>query len=440
MINTRNFFPKTLFGRTLIIVGIPILVLQFVILYIFFERHWEDVGRRLVLALGGQIADLTEDIKYLYNDPTGLQNIFEKAERNHLMKVIWLPNKNISDIKQHKLSSVLDFTLKKSLSERIQTSYKFDTVSVPKSVSIYVSHNTGVLKIIVARKTLYSSTTFVFIGWMLGTSILLLLIAIYFLRGQIAPLRKVAKASEAFGKGDNYHELQPRGATEVRMVAQSFLEMRERIINHIKQRTEMLAGIGHDLKTPLTRMNLQIALLDDKQASQNLNRDVEEMNEMLDAYLAFAKGEEEELLILTDLGELLKAIVKLSKINTKSKIKLDIITPIKTKVKPLSLKRAIVNLVDNASNFAKKHIHISLEKQESNAFISIEDDGPGIPDKNKEEVFKAFYRLDPSRLSNSGNTGLGLTITRDIVRGHGGEIHLYNSKLGGLKARLRIPI
>ncbi len=438
MIKIRNLLPKSLFGRTLIIIVIPMLLLQFVLTYVFFERHWEDVGRRLALALGGQINSISEQIKDSGYDEKSMKNIFLSAERNYLMNIKWTKEMSLSNINQHPLSSVLDFTLDKALIERIKNPFKFNTNSSPKTVNIYIQISQGLLVVSVARKTLYSSTTIVFMGWMIITALLLILISTYFLSRQIIPLKNVALAAEAFGKGDNYHELRPRGASEVRMVAQSFLEMRERIRNQIRQRTEMLAGIGHDLRTPLTRINLQIALIKDRKASQNLNRDVEEMKDMIDAYLTFTRDGEEESTKKVNLTRFIRDIKKRSKINLKN-LKIKVQKDISANIKQNSLRRAVVNLLNNASNYCDNNILLSLEKKNNEVFITVEDDGPGIPDSKREDVFKAFFRLDKSRPLKSGNTGLGLTITRDIIRGHGGEIHLTNSKLGGLKVILRIP-
>ena len=437
MIKFRDLLPQSLFGRTLIIIIIPLIILQGVITYIFFERHWEDVGRRLVLALGGQITDITQQMKYFKNEPSKINGIFIRSERNYLMKITWDPKKRIELINQHSLSSVLDFTLQKSLSERLENDFKYDTRSVPKKVYVYVKYQEGVLTISVPKKTLYSSTTLVFMGWMIGTSLILLLLSIYFLGRQIVPLKKIALAAEAFGKGDHYHQLKPRGANELRMLAKTFLEMKERIGSQIKQRTEMLAGIGHDLRTPLTRMKLQIVLLKDKNAAASLTRDVDEMRDMVDAYLNFTKGEGEESIEPTNISSLIKDIHSRSKINVNNiTLNIKVQNDLFIKIRPISIRRAIINLISNACNYSNKKILISLYKHQKYCIIMVEDDGVGVPKEN----FKAFYRIDSSRPSSSGNVGLGLTISRDIIRSHGGEITLDKSTLGGLKVTTKIPL
>ena len=438
MIKLRNFLPKTLFGRALIIIGLSITLLQGVVAYIFFERHWEDVGRRLALALGGSIVSIIDQINDVNADHEKMKIIFSRAERHHLMTLSFDPDLKLTDIRSHKLKSVLDHTLDHSLAERIPYNFLFDTKSNPRKVTIYVSILNGLLSATVARKTLYSSTTVIFIGWMIGTALLLLSVAVYFLHKQIKPLKKVAEAAEAFGRYGSFHHLIPRGSTEVRMVTKSFIEMRERIRSQIKQRTDMLTGVSHDLKTPLTRMHLQLALLKDKAARDSLSKELEEMQIMIDDYLTFARDEKEEQ----------KTIIKLDKLvlNTADSFKRDDlnilygkIIKIETSLRLNSFKRALNNLIANAILHSEV-IKISITKDNNNIYIIIDDNGPGIPNDLKEEAFKPFFRLDPSRNPESGGTGLGLTISREIARAHGGEVNLFDSPLGGLRAEISLPL
>ena len=314
-----------------------------------------------------------------------------------------------------------------------------DTKLIKNQVIIYVSVNDGVLKFSVARKNLYSSTIEVFILWMLFTAIFLLTLALYFMKQQIKPLRNIILAAEEFGKGNNY-DLKPRGAYELRQLSRVFIKMRARINNQINNRTLMLAGISHDLRTPLTRMNLQIALLGDKNASKNLGDDVSEMKEMIDNYLAFARGEKEEKIKNINIYKLIKTLCEKDIIYDSKTIKNKVTKDVYINVKPLAMKRALLNIISNAISYSKNIVEIMTIKNDNFLNIIIEDDGKGIPKNKREKVFKAFYRIDESRQSASANTGLGLTIAKDIIQGHGGRIILNTSNLGGLKVEIILPV
>ncbi len=435
----KNLLPKTFFGRSLAIIIVPVLTLQFVLIYVFYERHWEDVGRRLALALGGQISYIIEDLSDK-NKIIKIEEIFSKSERLFLIKSVLLKNKGLKDFEQHQVSTLLDNTLKNSLKERIYLPYKFDTKNVKNTVIIYVEIDQGVIKFTVPRKTLYSSTIEVFMGWMLVTAFLLVIIALHFMHQQIKPLRNITLAAEEFGKGNNNFKLKPRGSYELRLLSNVFIKMRERIKNQIKQRTQMLAGIGHDLKTPLTRMKLQIALLKDKNAIDSLSNDVAEMREMIEAYLIFAKGEGEEEFTKKNLFNFINIILEKNKPKKNILIINNIKKNIFVSIRPLSMQRAILNIYSNALSYAKSKIIISADKRNKNIFLIIEDDGHGIPDNKLLDVFKAFYRVDKSRFSKSGNTGLGLTIAKNIIQGHAGKIKLSKSSMSGLKVEISFSI
>ena len=433
----KKILPKTFFGRSLAIIIIPILVLQTVLTYFFYERHWEDVGRRLVLGLGGQIAFLISELE---SKPSLKNNLFLLAEQNFLIKSKVDQTKDFKDYPQHKVKSVLDKTLDMSLKERLNRPYKFDTKSLKNKVQIYVETDIGIVTFEVPRKTLHSSTIEVFIIWMISISILLIYLALYFMRKQINPLYSIMKAAENFGKGNNNFKLMPKGSYELRLLAQVFNTMRERIQNQIKQRTLMLAGIGHDLRTPLTRMKLQIALLKDKNASDSLTNDVEEMKVMIDSYLTFAKGEGEEEKERINIFNFFHNIVKKNNNTKKLSISVKVNKNKFFTIRPLAMKRAMDNLLSNALFYAKDKVLITVKLLSNEGiFIVFEDDGPGVPKDKREDVVKAFYRIDQSRLSNSANTGLGLTITRNIVHGHGGRMKLTDSSLGGLAVQVFLP-
>ena len=327
-----------------------------------------------------------------------------------------------------------------SLRERLLKPYKFDTISIKNKVQIFVQTQYGVITFVVPRKTLHSSTIEVFIVWMISTSILLISLAFYFMRKQINPLHNIMKAAEEFGKGNNNFKLLPKGSFELRLLAKVFIKMRERINNQITQRTLMLAGISHDLRTPLTRIKLQIALLKDKNASNSISKDVEEMKEMIDSYLAFTKGEGEEKVTNENVFLFFKNIVNNTNNSKKIKISLKISKNITFSIKNLAIKRAFNNILSNAIYFAKKKIFITVKKvKNKGTLIKFEDDGPGIPKNKRDDVLKAFYRIDESRLSQSGNTGLGLTITKNIISNHGGSLELGDSSIGGLEVKIYLP-
>ena len=435
----RDIMPKSLFGRSLFIVGLPLIFLQIFLGYFFFERHWDDVGRRLVLAVAGEIALVSEKIIIANNDPKLEIKIFEDAANYFGAKLQVIPNSILTDRELlHPKNSRLDRALSKSLKERIKFPHTFDTVKNLNKVIIYVQLPNKILRTEISKKRLYSSTTYIFIAVMIVSSLFLLGLAVFFLRRQISPLKELSNAADAFGKGDTFFALKPRGADEVRHVTHAFLDMRERIRLHIEQRTNMLAGVSHDLRTPLTRMKLQIEMLDKNEDKIGLKEDVSQMEQMLEAYLSFIKEKEMEIRVKSDISKLIGSIILDAKRNG------DIIVPkniqiIDAKVRINYLRRAITNLTSNACR-ESKNVEISLIKKDKNALIIVDDDGPGIKEKDYSSVFKAFYRIESSRNLSTGGLGLGLTIARDIARSHGGEIKLEKSNLGGLRATLSVPI
>ena len=435
----RDIMPKSLFGRSLFIVGLPLIFLQIFLGYFFFERHWDDVGRRLVLAVAGEIALVSEKIIIANNDPKLEIKIFEDAANYFGAKLQVIPNSILTDRELlHPKNSRLDRALSKSLKERIKFPHTFDTVKDSNKVIIYVQLPNKILRTEISKKRLYSSTTYIFIAVMIVSSLFLLGLAVFFLRRQISPLKELSNAADAFGKGDTFFALKPRGADEVRHVTHAFLDMRERIRLHIEQRTNMLAGVSHDLRTPLTRMKLQIEMLDKNEDKIGLKEDVSQMEQMLEAYLSFIKEKEMEIRVKSDISKLIGSIILDAKRNG------DIIVPkniqiVDAKVRINDLRRAITNLTSNACR-ESKNVEISLIKKDKNALIIVDDDGPGIKEKDYSSVFKAFYRIESSRNLSTGGLGLGLTIARDIARSHGGEIKLEKSNLGGLRATLSVPI
>jgi two-component system osmolarity sensor histidine kinase EnvZ len=295
-----------------------------------------------------------------------------------------------------------------------------------------------VLEVIAPRKRLFSSTTHIFIAWMVGTSLILLAIAIYFLRGQIRPIRRLAQAAESFGKGMQVVNFKPEGAREVRQAANAFLRMRERIQRQITQRTEMLAGVSHDLRTPLTRMKLQLAMLPENDYAAGLRGDVSEMEKMVDGYLAFARGEGSEVPVQVSLQDILEEVVEDSRRNG-ADVALENVIGVQITVRQHAIKRALTNLIDNASRHSHE-VYVGATRKGDIVEITVDDDGPGIPKAQRESVFKPFFRIDQSRNAETGGVGLGLTIARDVVRNHGGDLLLGESAAGGLRALIRLPV
>ena len=434
----RDIMPKNLFGRFLFIVGLPLILLQLFVGYFFFERHWDDVGRRLVLSVAGEIALISEQIIESTSEELE-EEIFNNSNKYFGAKLTIIPNSKLSlEELIHPVKSRLDKALSRSLRERIKFPHTFRTDKKINKVTILVQLPDKILLAEFSKKRLYSSTTYIFIAVMVLSSFFLLGLAIFFLRKQISPLKELSNAADAFGKGDTFFPLKPSGADEVRHVTHAFLDMRERIRLHIEQRTDMLAGVSHDLRTPLTRMKLQIEMLSKEEDKAGLKEDVNQMEQMIEVYLSFIKEKEGGTRVKSDIASLIGSIILDAKRNG------DIIVPkiietIDAKIRISDLRRAITNLTSNACRESDK-IEISLFKKEKNANIVVDDNGPGINEKDYSSVFKAFYRIENSRNLSTGGLGLGLTIARDIARSHGGEIKLEKSPLGGLRAILLIPI
>ena len=334
---------------------------------------------------------------------------------------------------------LLDTTLSDELTRQIGRPFWIDTVGRSNFVDIRIKLDTAVMHVIARRSQAYASNSQIFLLWMVGTSLVLLTVAILFLRNQIKPILRLAEAAESFGKGrPPPDDFRPRGAREVRQAAHAFVEMRNRIERHVEQRTIMLAGVSHDLRTVLTRFKLQLALFEDSPELEAMRADVDEMQAMLEDYMAFAKGDGGEEIVRADIGEILGEVK--SQAHGAKHVEVEVKDgPLIVPVRRHAFKRAIANLVNNAARFAE-HVNVSATKQNGALTIEVEDDGPGIPEAEHEQVFRPFYRLDHARNQDSGSTGLGLAIARDIARIHGGDIALSRSPLGGLKAVLKVPV
>ncbi len=437
MARFKRLLPRTLFGRSLLIIVTPLVLVQVVAAYTFYERHWDTVSRHLAQGLAGDVAAV---VKMLHASPDKDGQALVLATAREFMGLetrmepgaVLAEEEPADDVSRY---PYLDRTLKRHLGRP----FRVEDRSEPKEqVLIDVQLDDGVLHIATSRKRVFSSTTYIFISWMVGSSVVLLAIAIFFLRKQIRPIRRLAQAADSFGKGRQVPDFKPEGASEVRQAAAAFRVMRARIQRQISQRTEMLAGVSHDLRTPLTRMKLHLAMLGNGEEIASLQSDVAEMEKMVEGYLAFARGEGGEAPAPTDLSALLNEVV------ARCRRKGGVIEfagggNITVAVRHNALERCLTNLIDNALRHGERVV-VAASRRNETIEITIDDDGPGVPEHEREAVFKAFHRLDASRNPETGGVGLGLTIARDVVRGHGGDVVLSTSPIGGLRALVRLPL
>jgi two-component system osmolarity sensor histidine kinase EnvZ len=443
MTSLERILPRSLLGRSILIIVTPIVLLQVVSAWVFYDSHWDTVTRRLAQAVAGDIATIIQ----LLPDSTHAQqlsqqdvkDLFGIATDDMKLELTYNPGEILPNDPTIMRQNLVDRQLSSALHDRVDRPFLIDSRSLEKYVEIHVQLADGVLHVQVNRRRLFSSTTYVFFLWMVGTSVALLTIATQFMRGQVQPIRRLAQAADDFGKGRDVEDFQPGGASEVELAGRAFNIMRDRIRRQIGQRTEMLAGVSHDLRTPLTRMKLQLAMMGDAPEIAELKGDVSDMERMIGAYLAFARGEGTEQSFPTDLISVIDEVVANAR-REGTQIEVDIgeeqlILPLRRD----SFRRALANVIGNAHRYAHRQ-QLSLQRSESSVDIIIDDDGPGVPMEQREEVFRPFYRLEESRNTETGGTGLGLTIARDILRGHGGDLTLRDSPLGGLRARLRLPI
>jgi two-component system, OmpR family, osmolarity sensor histidine kinase EnvZ len=430
--------PKGLYARALIIIIAPMVLLQSVLTFVFLERHWQTVTRRLSTVTVQNIAMLIDLYKVYPQDREG-EALVRLAEQNLGLRVRFAPGEELPPVRSKPFFNLLDSTLSEELTRQIGRPFWIDTVGRSNLVDIRIKLDDGVMHALARRSQTYASNSQIFLLWMVGTSLVLLTVAILFLHNQIKPIVRLSEAADSFGKGrPPPPDFRPRGAREVRQAAHAFIEMRDRIERHVEQRTVMLAGVSHDLRTVLTRFKLQLAMFEETPELEAMRADVDEMQAMLEDYMAFAKGDAGEEIVRTDIGEVLNE-VKTQAHGTKD-IAVEIKeAPLVVPVRRHAFKRAVANLVNNAARFAA-HVNVSAAKQNGALTVAVEDDGPGIPEAEREHVFRPFYRLDRARNQDSGSTGLGLAIARDIARIHGGDIALSRSSLGGLKAVLKVPV
>ncbi|MCP8937032.1 ATP-binding protein [Alsobacter sp. SYSU M60028] len=429
--------PKGLYARALIIIIAPMVILQSVLAYAFMERHWQTVTRRLSAAVTQDIAGLIQVAESYPQDPN-YETLSRIASDSLNLDMEILPRGPLPPPGPKPFFSILDSTLSRELRQQIGKPFWIDTVGRSNLIEIRIQLDFGVMRILTRRSQAYASNSHIFLMWMVGTSLVLIAIAIVFLRNQIRPVLRLAEAAEAFGKGQEI-DFHPRGAREVRQAGHAFIEMRRRVERAIEQRTAMLNGVSHDLRTILTRFKLSTALMDeDTPELDDIKKDIDEMSRMLEAYLAFARGDAGEASAPVDMGQLLEEL-KTDAERTGHATQVMVSGDPVARVRPDAFKRCIGNLVANAARHGEK-IAITATRDPRWLSITVDDDGPGIPVGQREEVFRPFVRLDESRNVDEGGTGLGLAIARDIARSHGGDILLGDSPLGGLRATVRVPV
>jgi len=433
----NGFMPKALYARALLIIIAPMVILQSVLAFIFVERQWSEVTQRLSAGVVHDIGALI-DVYRTYPQDAGRATIRKIAQDRLNLVVDFLPMGELPPPMPKPFFSLLDQALSEQLRKQIGRPFWIDTVGKSALVEIRIQLDNTVMRIFARRSAADASNSEIFLLWMVGTSTVLLVVAIAFLRNQIKPIVRLADAAESFGKGREVPNFRPRGAREVRRAAAAFIEMKTRIERAIEQRTAMLAGVSHDLRTVLTRFKLELALIDSSPEVEGMKKDVDEMARMLEAYLAFARGDLGETSAPTDMAEFLEELRSDAERNGHNATVVFYGPPIVT-VRPAAFKRCLGNLVSNAARFAPS-IAITGHRDHRYLTVTVDDDGPGIPAELREDVFKPFLRLDDARNQDEGGTGLGLAIARDIARSHGGDITLGDSPLGGLRATVRIPV
>jgi len=433
----KSIMPKGLFARALLIIIAPMVLLQSVVAYMFMERHYNLVTQRLSAGVVQDIATLIEVYRAFPQDPNHTQ-LRRLAQEKLGLVVDFLPVNELPPPGPKPFFSLVDQALSEEVRNRIGRPFWVDTVGRSALLEIRIRLDDAVMRIFAPRGAAYVSNSHIFLGWMVGTSLVLITVAVLFLRNQIRPILQLADAAESFGKGREVPDFRPRGAREVRRAAQAFIEMKRRIERAMEQRTAMLAGVSHDLRTVLTRFKLELAMLADNPEHEAMKKDVDEMGRMLEAYLSFARGDTGEQSAPTDMAAFLEEL----KTDTERDGRRSTVSfhghPIVT-VRPASFKRCLANLVSNAARHAPS-ISITGHRNHRWLTVTVDDDGPGIAAHLREEVFKPFMRLDDARNQDEGGTGLGLAIARDIARSHGGDIVLSDSPLGGLRATVRVPV
>ncbi len=433
----KRFLPRSLLGRSLLMILLPLVLLQAVALFLFYGSHLDIVSRRLSASVAGELAytlDLMRRFPGDQNQAWILQSARDQFNLNMAVEPGAVLPKRLT---WRNILGPMDDDLQAALRERVGLPFVMDWVSDPQSIKIRVQLPDGVLAVEAPRKRLYTATVYLFVLWVVGSALLLFGIAALFMRNQVRAIRRLAAAAEAFGVGRDVGPIKPEGAIEVRKAATAFNRMQDRIRRFLAQRTEMLAGVSHDLRTPLTRLRLALAMLPTTDALRpdvaEMTADVEEMERMIGGYLAFARGEGTEQAEPVDLSVMLEEVAAGAR-RAGAQVDLHVPPALTIPLRADAVKRAVTNLVDNARRHARRVALGAETPSPRSVQVTVDDDGPGIPAARRESVFRPFES------GAAGGTGLGLTIARDIVRAHGGEIVLEDSPLGGLRARIRLPV
>lgn len=431
------YMPKRLYARSLLIIITPMILLQSVVAFVFMERHWQTVTQRLSTATVRDIAAIVDMVETLPARPD-FASVQQIAKERLDLTIDLLPPEPLPPPSRTAFFNILDNILSQEITQRIKRPFWIDTVGNSRIVEIRIQLDEGVLRVFARRSQAYASNTHIFIVWMVGTSLVLLMVAIPFLRNQIKPILSLAEAAESFGKGRPMpRNFRPRGAEEVRRAGFAFIQMRERIERQIEQRTAMLSGVSHDLRTILTRFRLQLAMIGSKSDRDALNQDIDDMQQMLEGYLAFARGEAGEDAGTFDISDFLSRAEYDAKLRARA-FTSTLTGPPQVHVRPGAFERLLSNVVGNALRYATA-VDVTVVHEKGWLTITVDDDGPGIEPDKRDDVFKPFVRLDEARNLDASGTGLGLSIARDIARSHGGDIKLADSPKGGLRAQIRVP-
>ncbi|ENZ82104.1 MULTISPECIES: ATP-binding protein [Caulobacter] len=432
----KRLLPTSLFGRSLLIIILPVAVMQIAVTWAFFDAHWQAVTSKLSEGLAGDIAWAVQS----YEDdpsPAAVEKLAKRAEDSMSLSIAFQKGRKLPTGHRPSLFAALDRSLQHALEDRLDNPFWFDTTRYTAYIDIRVQVQGGVLQIYALRDRAYATQGHIFILWMVVATLLLTAVAILFIRNQVRAIERLADAADAFGRGED-NDFKPHGAREVRQAAQAFLAMKARIVRHIEQRTALLASVSHDLRTPLTRLKLEMALSEPSEQIEAMKGDLAEMEHMIDEYLAFARGEGGEAAQVVDLAELVEGVVASAE-RAGAAIETQIAPGLEARLRPLAFRRALANLIDNGLAHAR-HVRVSVAPRLTGGVeIAVDDDGPGIPEDRYEEAFKPFSRLDESRNQNEKGVGLGLAIARDMARGLGGDLVLARSALGGLRASIRLP-
>jgi two-component system osmolarity sensor histidine kinase EnvZ len=433
----KRWLPTSLFGRSLLIIILPVAIMQVAVTWVFFDAHWQTVTSRLSDGLAGDIAWVVDEYQ-TDPSPAAVERLSQRAEDSLGLSIaVW--KKALPAYRRPSLFARVDRTLEKALGDHLDNPYWFSTTRYPAYVDIRVQVKDGrLLRIIANRDRAYATQGHIFVLWLAIATFLLTTIAILFIRNQVRAIERLASAADAFGRGSDQPDFKPYGAREVRQAAQAFLAMKARIQRHIDQRTALLASVSHDLRTPLTRLKLELALAEPSRRVEDMKRDLSEMEHMIDEYLAFARGEGGEAVELVRLAGLIEEVVEGAQ-RAGGKVTLNADPSLSVSVRPNALKRALTNLVMNAAVHGDQ-VEVSVRLTPAGGIeILVDDDGPGIAPEHYEDAFKPFNRLDESRNQNEKGVGLGLAIARDVARGHGGDLTLDKAPLGGLRAIIRLP-